>query len=123
MFFQVVDVLLVDVLFLERVDLLLDQEDLDELGEFALEGVEHREDGVDVLLEEVEVGVVVHLVVACVLVELVVVGGVEVDALLEDLDQALDGRVFPDVLELGGVRVDEAFAAGDHLVGQFAEQL
>ena len=75
-FLERVDVLLVEVLEVECVDLLLDEEDLNELGEFALEGVEEGEDGVDVFLEEVEVRVVAHLVVARVLLELVVLGSV-----------------------------------------------
>jgi len=118
---ECIDVLLVDVVVLECVDLLLDEEDLDELGQLALERVEHREDRVDVLLEEVEVGVVAHFVVARVLLEFVVLGSVEADALLEDVDQVFDGREVPEIAGVVRLEVDEVLATGDHLVREFSE--
>jgi len=63
------------------------------------------------------VRVVAHLVVACVFFELVVVGSVEADALLEDLDQVFDRRVVPEVAAILCIGVDEDLAACNHLVG------
>jgi hypothetical protein len=97
--------------------LLLDQEDFDELSEFAFERVEHSKDRVDVFLEEVKVRVVAHLVVACVFFELVVLSSVEADALLEDLDQVFDRRVLPEIAAVLRIFVDEDLAACNHLVG------
>lgn len=122
-FVERLDVVLVDVVVLERVDLLLDEEDLDELAQLALERVEGREDLVDLVLLEVEVVVVAELVVGRVLAELLALGGVQRDALLEDLDEVFNRRVLPELRAVLGPRVDEQLAAGDHLVGQLAEQL
>jgi len=115
--------LLVEVLVLQGVNLFLDEEDLDELGKFAFEGVEVGEDRVDVFLEEVEVRVVAHLVVACVALELVVLSVVQRDALAEHLNEVLDGLLLPEVGAVPCFRVDEVLAASDHLVGQLAEEL
>jgi hypothetical protein len=67
------------------------------------------------------VGVVTHLVVACVFVELVVLSRVEVDALLEDLDQVFNGHKVPEFTRILRLGVDEDLAAGDHLVREFSE--
>jgi hypothetical protein len=114
--------LLVEVLVLQGVDLFLDEEDLDEFGKFAFEGVEVGEDRVYVFLEEVEVRVVAHLVVACVALELVVLSVVQRDALAEHLNEVLNGLLLPEVGAVPCFRVDEVLAASDHLVGQFAEE-
>ena len=91
------------------------------MNQLSLEGVEHREDWVDVFFEEFEVGVVEHHVVACVFIEFVVLSRVEVDSLLEDIDQVFNRHKISEFTRILRFWVDEDLTVGDHLVSEFSD--